>query len=389
MLLYIVIFLFVHHGAFFSTLEINKNNKYTFINNVHNIQHTTKLRATGGKIGGKIIGYGHSYPSNEIDNDELRKYVDTSDEWITSRTGIKKRRILKKNENISMLQIESANEAFKSCALNPLNVDMIINASSTPQNLFGDANNISNKLGCKNSVNMDLTAACTGFVFAFATAYNFLPRYKNILIIGSDALSNFVDWRDRNTCVLFGDGAGYHFNDAKLHNCVLFFVGAVVLQRTDPNEENKIFNYYLGSNSELNDLLTINFEYDKYSLDSPNANKYGKLNMNGKEVFKYTISHIPKILQKIAQDSNIKMEDIDYFIFHQANIRIIETVAKNLNIPLSKVLVNLDEHANTSAASIPLCFSENIHKGKIKRNDIICMCGFGAGMSYGCVIFKY
>ncbi|CRG98737.1 beta-ketoacyl-ACP synthase III, putative [Plasmodium relictum] len=369
MLLYIITFFLIHNGVIL--LDINKNNKYNFINNVKNIPYTNKIRALG-KSGGKIIGHGHSYPSNEIKNDELKKYVDTSDDWIRTRTGIKKRRILKRNENLSMLQIESANQALKSCSLNPLDIDMIINASSTPQNLFGDANNISNKIGCKNSVNMDLTAACTGFVFAFVTAYNFLPRYKNILVIGSDALSNFVDWRDRNTCVLFGDAAG-----------------AVILQRTEDNEENKIYNYYLGSNSELNDLLTINFENDNYNLDNPNINKYGKLNMDGKEVFKYTISNIPTILQKTISDSNMKIEDIDYFIFHQANIRIIQTVAHKLDIPMSKVLVNLDEHANTSAASIPLCFSENIHNGKIKKNDTICMCGFGAGMSYGCIIFKY
>ncbi|GAW79495.1 beta-ketoacyl-acyl carrier protein synthase III precursor [Plasmodium gonderi] len=372
MFLYIPIFLFTYYTSVLLTLETNKNRKYNFINNSSNTKHTTKVRATGRRTGGKIIGHGHSYPSNEIHNDELKKFVDTNDEWIKTRTGIKKRRILKRNENISMLQIESATQALKSCSMDPLNIDMIINASSTPQNLFGDASNISKNLGCKYSVNMDLTAACTGFVFAFATAYNFLPKYRNILIVGSDALSNFVDWRDRNTCILFGDAAG-----------------AVILQRTEPNEENKIFDYYLGSNSELNDLLTINFECDKYNLENPNTNKYGKLNMNGKEVFKYTISNLPKILQNATQDANIKIEDIDYFIFHQANIRIIETVAKYLDIPLSKVLVNLDEYANTSAASIPLCLSENIYKGKIKRGDVICMCGFGAGMSYGCIIFKY
>ncbi|SBS81567.1 beta-ketoacyl-ACP synthase III, putative (KASIII), partial [Plasmodium ovale curtisi] len=200
--------------------------------------------------------------------------------------------------------------------------------------------------------------------------YNFLHRYKNILIIGSDALSNFVDWRDRNTCVLFGDGAGicipitiHHFphdeNGTINRDNKRYTVKNHA--RTEANEENKIVNYYLGSNSELNDLLTINFEQEKYNLDMPNTNKYGKLNMNGKEVFKYTISNLPKVLQKATQDSNIKIEDINYFIFHQANIRIIETVAKNLNIPLSKVLVNLDEHANTSAASIPLCLSENVN----------------------------
>ncbi|ANQ06408.1 Beta-ketoacyl-acyl carrier protein synthase III [Plasmodium coatneyi] len=370
--LYMAIVLSAHCISVLFTLEINKSCKYNFMNSAPNVQHTTKVRATGGRSGGKIIGHGHAYPSNEIHNDDLKKYIDTSDEWIRTRTGIKKRRILKRNENISMLQIESANQALKNCSMNPLSVDMIINASSTPHNLFGDANNISNKLGCKNSVNMDLTAACSGFVFAFATAYNFLSKYKNILIVGSDALSNFVDWRDRNTCVLFGDAAG-----------------AVVLQRTEPNEENHIYDYSLGSNSELNDLLTINFECDNYNLENPNKNKYGKLNMNGKEVFKYTICNLPKIVLKATQEANIKMEQIDYFIFHQANIRIIETVSKSLDIPLSKILVNLDEHANTSAASIPLCLSENIHNGKIKRGDVICMCGFGAGMSYGCVIFKY
>ncbi|SPJ08356.1 oxoacyl-ACP synthase [Plasmodium sp. DRC-Itaito] len=371
MFLYFITYLCIFHNNIYS-VELNKNNKYNFINNVHNIKYRTKIRAIHGKIGGKIIGHGHSYPSTEIYNDELKKYVDTNDEWIRTRTGIKKRRILKRDENISMLQIDSATQALKTSSLKPSDIDMVINASSTPQNLFGDANNISNKIGCKNSVNMDLTAACTGFIFAFVTAYNFLNRYKNILIVGSDALSNFVDWRDRNTCVLFGDAAG-----------------AVVLQRTEGKEENKIFNYYLGSDSELNDLLTINFDHDKYNLDNPNVNKYGKLHMNGKEVFKYTISNIPKILKKAIQNSNINIEDINYFIFHQANIRIIETIAKNLNIPMSKVLVNLDEYANTSAASIPLCFSENIKNGKIKTNDIICMCGFGAGMSYGCVILKY
>ncbi|KMZ82281.1 beta-ketoacyl-acyl carrier protein synthase III [Plasmodium vivax India VII] len=341
--LYMATLLAAHCMSVLLALEINKSCKYNFMSSAPNVQHTTKVRATGGRTGGKIIGHGHSYPSNEIHNDELRKYVDTNDEWIRTRTGIKKRRILKRNENISMLQIESASRALKSCSMNPLSVDMIINASSTPQNLFGDANNISNKLGCRNSVNMDLTAACTGFVFAFATAYNFLPKYRNILIVGSDALSNFVDWRDRNTCVLFGDAAG-----------------AVVLQRTEPNEENHIYDYSLGSNSELNDLLTINFECDRYNLENPNINKYGKLNMNGKEVFKYTISNLPRIVQTATHEANIKMEEIDYFIFHQANIRIIESVAKSLGIPLSKVLVNLDEHANTSAASIPLCLSENV-----------------------------
>ncbi|SCL97493.1 apicoplast beta-ketoacyl-acyl carrier protein synthase III precursor, putative [Plasmodium chabaudi chabaudi] len=371
MILYVFILILYNFTSFFFALEI-KNSKYNFLNNVHSIQHTTKIRAIGGKVGGKIIGHGHSYPSHEIHNDELKKYIDTNDEWIQTRTGIKKRRILKKNENITTLQVESANQALKTASLNPLDIDMIINASSTPQNLFGDANNISNELGCKNSVNMDLTAACTGFVFAFATAYNFLPKYKNILIIGSDALSNFVDWRDRNTCVLFGDGAG-----------------AMILQRTSTNEENNIYGYYLGSNSELNNLLTINFENDKDNLDNPNQNKYGKINMNGKEVFKYAINKIPKVLKKSVENVNLKLDDVDYFIFHQANIRILESVASTLNIPKSKILVNLDEYANTSAASIPLCFSENIFNGKIKRNNIICMCGFGAGMSYGCITFKY
>lgn len=377
MLLKFWLLLILHHIA--SSLVINKRNKLylSYISyTTQRIPYSNNSLWATSKVGGKVIGFGHASPQNEIENDHLQKYVNTSDEWIKTRTGIKKRRILKQGENLSTLQIEAAKKALTYCSLDPKDVHMIINASSTPQNLFGDASNISKHLGCKNSVNMDLTAACTGFVFAFVTAYNFLPKYKNILVVGSDAMSHFVDWRDRNTCVLFGDAAG-----------------AVVLQRMEHNEteetNDNVYSYYLGSNSELNDLLSVNFNNEKYNLDNPNTNKYGTITMNGKEVYKYAVSNIPEIVKKTVEESKIQMSDINYFIFHQANIRIIQATAKALDIPMSKVLINLDEYANTSAASIPLCLSEHIYKGVIKKNDIICMCGFGAGMSYGCVIFKY
>ncbi|KNG77335.1 beta-ketoacyl-acyl carrier protein synthase III [Plasmodium falciparum IGH-CR14] len=183
MFLYFITYLCIFHNNIYS-VELIKNNKYNFINNVHNIKYRTKIRAIYGKTGGKIIGHGHSYPSTEIYNDELKKYVDTNDEWIRTRTGIKKRRILKRDENISMLQIDSATQALETSCLKPSDIDMVINASSTPQNLFGDANNISNKIGCKNSVNMDLTAACTGFIFAFVTGmYIYIYIYIIIIII--------------------------------------------------------------------------------------------------------------------------------------------------------------------------------------------------------------
>jgi len=234
-------------------------------------------------------------------------------------------------------------------------------------------------VGATNAVAFDLTAACSGFLFGVNTAAQFLHNgaYRTALVVGGDGLSRWVDWEDRNTCVLFGDGTG-----------------AVVLRATDASEEPGILGFEMHSNGAGRPDLNLGYAGDPLDLGSPTvaavtSGTYGCIAMNGKEVYKFATSRVPQVLREAFDNAGVTADDIDWVVMHQANIRIMETVAKKLGVPMDKVLSNLDEYGNTSAGSIPLCLDAAVRSGKVKKGDLLAVTGFGAGLSWGACILRW
>lgn len=325
--------------------------------------------------GVKIIGSGSYTPPQILDNQDLSQMVDTSDEWIKSRTGMRKRHIASHNESLSKISAKASLNAIASAGLTPEDIDLIILATSTPDDLFGSACKVQNLIGASNAVAFDLTAACSGFVFSLVTASQFIRTgvYQNVLVIGADILSRWVDWQDRSTCVLFGDGAG-----------------AVVCQGTE--EGDRLLGFEMFSDGEKHECLNLAYEGDSQNLiNDKNISQGGftKITMQGKEVYRFAVSKVPEVIEKALFRANLTTDDIDWLILHQANQRIIDAIAQRLKIPTWKVVVTISEYGNTSAASIPIALDEYIKKGKIRVNDTIVTAGFGAGLTWGSAIFKY
>lgn len=329
---------------------------------------------TLGKQGIKFIGSGSAIAPQIIDNNELSKIVETSDEWIQSRTGIKQRHIAD-SLSLSELASEAGKKAIANAGLNPLDIDLIILATSTPDDLFGSASKVQSLVGANRAVAFDLTAACSGFVFGIITASQFIRNgvYQNVLIIGADCLSRWVDWGDRNTCVLFGDGAG-----------------AIVCQGSEIKDNLVSFEMY--SDGTLNSSLNLAYQgQNRQLIDNKQVSQGGfsYITMNGREVYRFAVSKVPEVIEKALFKANITSADIDWLILHQANQRIIDAVASKLNIPAEKIISNLSEYGNTSAASIPLALDEAISEGKIKSQHLIATAGFGAGLTWGSAIFRW
>lgn len=330
------------------------------------------MNNTGAGIA--IIGSGSAAPQTVLSNEHLSKIVDTSDEWISSRTGMKNRHIADKSESLSQLSAIAANKAIEMAGISATEVDLIILATSTPDDLFGSACQVQSLIGATRAVAFDLTAACSGFVFALITASQFIRNgmYRNAVVIGADVLSRWVDWSDRSTCVLFGDGAG-----------------AVVCQAS---EIDRLLAYQMYSDGSQNDCLNLSYQSTSQSLvaeTTAQLGTYQPITMNGKEVYRFAVAKVPEAIEKALFHANLNSADIDWLLLHQANQRIMDAVAKRLKIPAEKILSNIAEYGNTSAASIPLALDEAIRNGKVKPGDTIAASGFGAGLAWSSAIFKW
>ncbi|MBD2035660.1 ketoacyl-ACP synthase III [Leptolyngbya sp. FACHB-321] len=325
-------------------------------------------------LGVAITGSGSASPLTALDNEGLSKLVETSDEWIASRTGIRQRRLATPAESVTTIATQAAQGAIVMAGLTPMDLDLIILATSTADDLFGSASQIQAELGAQKAVAFDLTAACSGFVFGLVTAAQFIRTgtYQNILLIGADVLSRWVDWNDRRTCILFGDGAG-----------------AVVLQA---NEHDRLLGFELRSDGTQNKCLNLAYQPEpKELVDGVTIGQgsFQPITMNGQEVYRFAIRRVPEVIEKALFRANLSVEDIDWLLLHQANQRILDAVGERLNIPSHKIISNLAKHGNTSAASIPLALDEEIRQGKIQAGDTIVASGFGAGLTWGAAIFQW
>mgnify|MGYP001048556808 FL=1 len=315
-----------------------------------------------------IIGSGSYLPKKILTNHDLSKKLNTSDEWITSRTGIKKRHIASDTELNSDLAFNAAKRAIKNSKIRVSKIDLVIIATSTPDNTFpSTATKVQAKLGIKKGFAFDIQAACTGFIYALSIADNYLSNNQAncALVIGSEIFSRILDWKDRSTCVLFGDGAG-----------------AIVLGKQKNNIKSEIISTELYSDGRFYDLLYVD---GGVALNQ----KAGYLRMNGKEVFKHAVTKLVKIIKFNMKKNNIKVNDIDWVIPHQANKRIMDLTAKKLQIPPKKILMTIENHANTSSASIPLTLDFALSKKMIKRNQLILLQAIGGGLTWGCSLLKF
>ena len=315
-----------------------------------------------------IIGSGSYLPKKILTNHDLSKKLNTTDEWITSRTGIKKRHIASDTELNSDLAFNAAKRAIKNSKIRVSKIDLVIIATSTPDNTFpSTATKVQAKLGIKKGFAFDIQAACTGFIYALSIADNYLSNNQAnyALVIGSEIFSRILDWKDRSTCVLFGDGAG-----------------AIVLGKQKNNIKSEIISTELYSDGRFYDLLYVD---GGVALNQ----KAGYLRMNGKEVFKHAVTKLVKIIKFNMKKNNIKVNDIDWVIPHQANKRIMDLTAKKLQIPAKKILMTIENHANTSSASIPLTLDFALSKKMIKRNQLILLEAIGGGLTWGCTLLKF
>ena len=302
-------------------------------------------------------------------NDDLSKIVETNDEWIRSRTGIRERRIATE-DGTSDMAAKAAARAIEQAAILPEEIDLILLATSSPDSCFPNgACEVQAKLGAVNAACYDISAACTGFVFALSTAHAFISAgiYKTALVIGADVLSKLIDWTDRGTCVLFGDGAG----------------AAVV--RAD---ETGILGLNMHSNGEKGGVLTCGSRSNGNFLLGRKP-ELGYMTMDGQEVFKFAVKKVPECMNEVLRETGYTTQDIDHFVIHQANFRIIESIAKRLKVDVDKFPANMERYGNTSGASVPILLDELNRKGQLKRGEKMIVSGFGAGLTWGAILLEW
>lgn len=326
----------------------------------------------------KFAGCGSSVPELVLSNEDLEKYVDTNDEWITTRTGIKSRHILGEGETLASHASIAAKRALEMAGVEAADVDLIILATSSPDDLFGSACAVQAEIGAKKAAAFDLTAACSGFVMGIATASQFIRAgtYKNIVVIGADALSRYIDWRDRSTCILFGDGSG-----------------AVVIQA---NEDDTAACGLLGidMHSDGTGMKNLNCPFagsgnKPDSVGASDRGSYHNIAMNGQEVFKFAVRAVPTVIKGALKNAGMSKEELDWLVLHQANMRILSAAADRLGVPPERVVSNLADYGNTSAASIPIALDEAVRRGDIKEGDVLGVAGFGAGLSWASAIVRW
>lgn len=317
----------------------------------------------------RIIGTGSYVPEQIVTNDDLAKIVETNDEWIRSRTGIGERRIATE-DSTSDMAARAARRAMESAGIGPEEIDLILLATSSPDYCFPNgACEVQGKIGAVNAACYDISAACTGFVFALNTAHAFISSgiYKTALVIGADVLSKLIDWKDRGTCVLFGDGAG-----------------AVVVQAS----ETGILGVNMHSDGTKGGVLTCGSRTNGNFLLGKKP-ELGYMAMDGQEVFKFAVKKVPECINELLSDTGVSVDEIRYFVIHQANYRIIESIAKRLKVSLDRFPVNMEHYGNTSGASVPLLLDEINQKGMLRPGDKIVFSGFGAGLTWGAALLEW
>lgn len=322
-----------------------------------------------------ITGTGAYLPEKVITNADLEKMVDTSDEWIRQRTGIVERRIADDDTATSDLSIRAARRAIEHAQIDPVDIEMILVATVTPDSFFpSTACYVQKGIGAKNASAMDVSAACAGFLYGLDLADGLIKsgRYDTILVVGGEVFNNIINWKDRSTCVLFGDGAG-----------------AAVVQATE--EPKGILASYIGSDGDYADinLLGIPAGGSRMPLTPEGLErKLDKIQMNGREVFKLGVRLMPEAAQRVLRKANVSVEDIDLLIPHQANLRIIEAVGDRLGVPREKVYINVDKYGNTSAATVIIALDEAIREGCAKPGDLVLLVTFGAGVTWGSTLLQ-
>ncbi|MCM8783140.1 MAG: ketoacyl-ACP synthase III [Candidatus Omnitrophica bacterium] len=320
-----------------------------------------------------IIGVGEYFPKKVLTNQDLEKMVDTSDEWITTRTGIKERHLVDKNEATSDLAVRAAKSALEDAKISPQDLELIIVATITPDMQFPSVSCLVQKaLGAKHACCFDISAACAGFVYGIVIAQQFITNsvYKNALVIGAEVLSSITDWQDRSTCVLFGDGAG-----------------AAVLSEV---RRGGILSVYLGSDGNMAELLMIPGGGSRYPATHQTIdNRMHYIKMRGNELFKLAVKLMTTSAQIALKKAGLKCEDVDCFIPHQANLRILTAVAKKLGLDESKIYLNIHKYGNVSSASTATALCEAVKKGKIKKGNIVLLDAFGAGLVWGACVIEW
>jgi 3-oxoacyl-[acyl-carrier-protein] synthase-3 len=323
-----------------------------------------------------LVGSGSALPATSISNQELSQRVATDDGWIRSRTGIGARRVAGPAESVTSLAAAAGRAALERAGWQPNDLDLLLLATSSPDDLFGTAPRVQAALGATNAVAFDLTAACSGFLFALITAAQYLRTgaMQRVLVIGADQLSRWINWDDRSTCVLFGDGAG-----------------ALAL-RSCPLDEDGLVAFRMRSDGSRNACLTLAQVDDQQPLLGDLTAQVGgfrSIQMNGQEVYKFAVREVPAVLAELLEGSGIDAHQLDWLLLHQANQRILDAVADRFAVPHERVLSNLASYGNTSAATIPLMLDEAVRDGRIQPGHLIASSGFGAGLSWGGALLRW
>jgi 3-oxoacyl-[acyl-carrier-protein] synthase-3 len=314
-----------------------------------------------------VLGCGGYVPERIVTNAELATRIDTSDEWIVQRTGIRQRHIAADGEFTSDLGVAAARAAIEHAGIAVDEIDLVILATATPDNTFpATATRVQARLGIKRGAAFDLQAVCSGFVYALSVADNFIRvgQVRTVLVIGAETFSRILNWEDRQTCVLFGDGAG-----------------AVIL-RGEETEDRGILSTHIHSDGTFYDLLYVDGGPSTTGLA-------GHVRMEGKEIFRHAVHRLSEVVVEALGAHHLTPRDIDWLVPHQANLRIIEGVGRKLALPAERVVVTVDRHANTSAASIPLALAEAVHDGRIKRGDILLLEALGGGLTWGAAVIRW
>jgi 3-oxoacyl-[acyl-carrier-protein] synthase-3 len=313
-----------------------------------------------------VLGVGSALPKRQVTNEELAQTVDTSDEWIVERTGIRTRYVAGEGETTASLAVEAARNALDSAGIEAADIDLIVLATATPDQTFpSSATKVQATLGITDCIAFDVHAVCTGFLYALSVADSMLRsgNARNALVIGAETFSRILDWEDRATCVLFGDGAG-----------------ALVLSAQET--ESGILATRLHADGRHNDLLFVD--------GGPSTTgTVGKLRMKGREVFRHAVVNLADVMNEVLEAAGLNAADVDWVVPHQANARILDATAKKLGLPAEKVVVTVDRHANTSAASVPLAFDTAVKDGRIKRGDVVVLEAMGGGFTWGAAALRY
>jgi 3-oxoacyl-[acyl-carrier-protein] synthase-3 len=327
----------------------------------------------------KIIGCGSYLPERVVTNAELSAKLDTTDEWITTRTGIRQRHLAADGELTSDLALKAAERALENANIPASEVDMVVLATTTPDNTFpATATKVQDKLGMVNGAAFDIQAVCSGFIYGMAIADNFIKtsQCKAVMLIGAETFSRILDWEDRSTCVLFGDGAG----------AVVLRAGEaepeVNVGESGHNRGTGILSTHLHSDGSTNELLYVD--------GGPSSTQtVGHVRMNGREVFRHAVTNLASIVGEALEANGLASEDIDWLVPHQANKRILDSTAKKLGLAKEKIVITVDRHANTSAASIPLALDEAVRDGRIKKGDLVLMEAMGGGLTWGAGLVRW